>query len=330
MSANTDFWKPARKFPLTYPGLCPDDSFLLLDNNILPLTAEDSGAFFAHAGTNEPVAVDRILEDLNLPPVDERIAVLAYGANRNPATLKIKFENYRYKSPGHAIAVPMLKAYIKNADVVASGFHGQGYFFGDLLLDTKYTNLTETEVWVMLLDGDQLRVMNDSEHIKTGMYTLCDINQVMLCKPDVAVTPLCYIGTDPLFVSKHHQTPIAFSTVSASNRNIPAKTTAELIDHFIQVYDLDEKIAALINNHGEDVPLHKRLSGYMNDNWWKEFNKQHTAHKGYKKILKLFNGIVKASNHAYSLQEKIKDRCRMIDTRDPHYYRPFEYKNLIN
>jgi tetratricopeptide (TPR) repeat protein len=61
------------------------------------------------------------LSKFELASVEDRYAVVAYGANRNPATLSIKLLNYGYRSPNGVVAVPALRARMSSTDVVACG-----------------------------------------------------------------------------------------------------------------------------------------------------------------------------------------------------------------
>ena len=93
---NINEWKPARIFPLTYPGDRPDNSYLIINDKVFLIYLEnrnelESAYFFNEGG--KKVNVNSFLKKNQVPALSERYAVLAYGANRNPATLDIKFKN---------------------------------------------------------------------------------------------------------------------------------------------------------------------------------------------------------------------------------------------
>ena len=69
---------PINRYPFTpgaYPGIRPKFSFFLSSEGIIRL---------------KPSKVDRFLAERNLPPLNSRYAILAYGSNACPGQLVAK------------------------------------------------------------------------------------------------------------------------------------------------------------------------------------------------------------------------------------------------
>jgi len=312
-------WKPARQFPHTYPGDRPGQSYFLLNENVYLIFWEDTqdikSAYFLEEGRH--VYVDDILRNMNLPALTERYALLAYGANRNPATLNIKFKNYHYKTSGKGLALPVLKGSLQKADVVACNIFGQGYLYADLLLDSEFTSNTEVEAWLNLLDSDQLRVMNDSEGIKSGTYTLGQFPGYNIENIAPTISPLGYAGISNIFISPDLKKPLAFSTILAKNRTLPEMEPTAMFDHLFGVFEIRKKVAQItgLNN---DETLSGELSKYLNGQWWYHFNTNERPIRGYVKVMELLENCIRQNSLRTSTTEYLK-RKKLILTKEKAY-----------
>lgn len=303
-------WRAARQFPQTYPGDRPEQSYLLLNENIHLLFWENkddiTSAYFHQAGGRH-IKVDEVLKNMNLPTLLERYAVLAYGANRNPATLSIKFRNYQYKSTGKGLAVPMIKGTLSKADVVACNIYGQGYLYADLLYNSEDTANTEVEAWLNLLDRDQLRVMNDSETVETGMYALGMFPGYTIDATGQAFTPLGYAGNSNIFISPEFKKPLAFSTVVARNRALPEMQPMSMFDHLLDGFKIRDKVAQ-ITGLDNDEALSEELGKYLNGQWWYWFNTREKPIKGYMQVIELLGNCIGKSSRRISTAAYLKER----------------------
>ncbi len=280
-------WKPARQFPETYPGDRPPHSYFLWDDEIYPLHFENPLEPWIEQRDGTITAVDALLEKLRLPLVKDRYAVLAYGGNRNPATLAIKFLNYGYRSPGEALAVPVWRGKISGADVVACGFSGQGYFYADLLLNSNWTRQTRAEAWLILLDQDQLRAIHDSEGVRGGDYIVARFGGVTIDGYEKTLAPMGYAGKKPILLSPQTQSPLGFKSVQAERRTIPEMTPLQMLDHLLDAYGLRDSICAATGLR-HDADLAVELSKYMNGQWWYQFNTRQQPIRGYREVMRLF------------------------------------------
>ena len=281
-------WRPARKFPDTYPGECPDGSYVLWHDQVHPLVKGNLDAPYIlltnNRGGTQPL--QSFLSQRAMPALIDRVAVLAYGANRNPATLHIKLRDYAYRRSGDN-CIPVLKGQLERADVVACGLHGQGYLYGELLLDERYTSTTSLDVRVLLLNLEQLRVMNDSEGIKSGMYALAAVPGARLEGCGGTLSALAYVANERVWRSPKLQSPLAFASVPASGRRLAAMSAIQMLGHVIEALDLaNEVVSATGLAHDSSLPA--ELSKYLNGQWWYQFNTGNSPIIGYRRVMSLF------------------------------------------
>lgn len=295
-ASRVDSWTPARKHPETYPGDRPPSSYVLLDDHVCPLLLDDPETPRMVTVAGEVEDVDAALERAGLPSLSERVAVLSYGGNRNPATLLIKLHNYAYACPGTAVAIPMLRGSMVGVDVAACGLSGQGYLFGDLLVDGPLVRDTRCEVWIALVDRDQLRVLHESE-IGTGDYVAARFPGVTvdLAGEDRALRGpvLGYAARRPCFVSPVLGKPLAFSSIDAEHRALPEMSPVQMLDHVLDRPNLRERALALAaSDVNGDLAL--GVSRFMNRNWWRRFSGL-APDDGYDPLLRLVERRIAAN-----------------------------------
>ena len=311
-------WRPARKFPHTYPGDRPPQAYLLLDDTVHLISfnrATELGSAVIQTGDGSSRSVDGILADLGLPGIEDRYPIVAYGANRNPATLAIKFRNYGCSAEGEGLAVPVLRGTLTGCDMVAGGISGQGYCYGDLLFDSPWTKETRVEAWLTLLDRDQLRAINESEGVgdESGNYSLAHFPGYRINGWERAIAPLGYAGTAEVFVSPRLGTPMAFSTVEASGRDIFAAEPLEMWDHLLDVYDLRAEIAHLAGI-ADDADLSRSLSAYMNRHWWRVFADADEPAPDFSRTLGLLKDVFHRDARELSTAHSFGEKGLILDT----------------
>ncbi|WP_329262632.1 hypothetical protein OG223_45830 [Streptomyces sp. NBC_01478] len=279
-------WVPARRFPESYPGDCPTGHYLYFDGSVLPVmeSGSDEGYEVTHGGRTVPI--DRFLADAGLPPLSERFPVLAYGANRNPATLEVKLLNYGYGAHANQ-AIPVLSARLTDADVVACGLHGQGYMYGELLMGSPFSKGVEINVRVLFVDEDGLRVLNESEGVSEGMYSVARIPGVRVSGAMGEISVLGYVANARVWTSPHSNSPIAYSTINATGRRVPAMTPRQIMEHALDVLDLRDLVCRL-SGLDRDGALAGELAKYLNGQWWYAFNTGDAPIQGYSRILEQF------------------------------------------
>lgn len=274
------YWKPSRKYPDLYPGECPSGDYLLLNDRVVPFDED-------HDGTGVR-RIDELLASRGLPLLAERTPVFAYGGNRNPGTLDVKLSNYGYRSPNSVDrAIPVLRAWLGDAEVVASGLHGHGYLFGELLLKDEFSTGTVLEARVCMVDPEQLRVLNESEGIRGDGYHVARIDEVCLPASGAVFSALGYVSTVRTWVSPALGGPISFTSVPARHRRLTAMSSMQALGHVIDVLDLRKEIRSLTALR-DDATLPGELAKYLNGQWWYRFHTGRRPIDGYRAVLSLF------------------------------------------
>ena len=279
-------WQPARKFPETYPGKFPSSSYLLCNDRVHPVLPGDDPFSYMVLTAGEWESIESFLQHGHFSPLSNRIPVLAYGANRNPATLHIKLRDYEYEA-GQGSCIPALKGNLDGADIVACGLHGQGYLYGELLIDTEFTRSTLLDVSILLLDIAQLRVMNDSEGVRSGLYTLAAVPGILTEGNDREISSLAYVANERVWVSPALDSPISYSSAPALGRSLPEMSATNMLEHVIDTLHLTHEIIAATAM--SDPPLlASELAKYLNGQWWYNFNTGNRPIRGYQQIRELF------------------------------------------
>lgn len=299
-------WQPARRHPQTYPGACPEGSYVIIDDRVHALAFAEPGALdSAYAMVADAhVPLDALLRERGLPPLADRYVSLAYGANRNPGTLAIKMHNYGYERQD-GLVLPVLKGATRGRDVVACGLSGQGYLYADLLLADDAAAEVAIEAWFPLLDLGQLRVMHDGEHVRDGTYTVARFPS-RLDGFDHPVEALGYAGNDPIFVSPTLRTPIAYSTVYVDHRSLPAMDATGMIDHVLDLDRLRVRVAEILE--AAEVSTTRRFMAFMNARWWIKFLGAEEPDDRYDRLVRELTAVIRANQHPHSSAETMTRR----------------------
>lgn len=280
-------WQPARLFPETYPGKSPNTSYLLCNDRVHPVLPGDEPFSYMVLTARGWESINSFLRRGHFSTLASRIPVLAYGANRNPATLHIKLRDYGYET-SRGSCIPVLKSNLGGADIVACGLHGQGYLYGELLIDTEFTRSTLLDVSIQLLDIEQLRVMNDSEGVRLGLYTLAAVPGTSIEGGDRKISSLAYIANERVWVSPALSSPISYSSAPARGRSLPEMSATKMLEHVINTLHLRHEIVAATAI--SDPPLlASELAKYLNGQWWYNFHTGNSPIKGYQRVMELFS-----------------------------------------
>lgn len=280
-------WRPARKYPETYPGESVGHSYLLWGNRVLPISSGQAGEF-SLAVENETILLDELLRDLGLPGLKHRFPVLSYGANRNPSTLYTKLRNYSSAQEAMEHCLPVLKGQMTGADVAACRFHGHGYLYGELLLGLESCRNVELEVYVCLADLEQLAIINKSEGVDTGLYSLVLIPDVQVDGVAEGFFSLGYAAEQPVWHSPVHGSPVSYSLLPAEGRSLPSMTTSEMVDHVLGSLGLRGDLSRLTGLENDEL-MAEEVMKYLNGQWWYQFHTGASPIRGYSRALELLD-----------------------------------------
>lgn len=170
--------------PLSYPGKHPRLSFLFRGTDKVVLCPQpghrlEESLVGCRVGSPE-------LRDIC--DISERYMVVVYGSNPNPAQLESKFG-------GKSVTIPIIKGTLTGCDVVYAPFISP---YGAIPATLCESEGTEVNVWAMLVDDAQLRIMDRSEGRGTD-YQLVRMDRSILLRNGEYFGPVytyvCAAGT---------------------------------------------------------------------------------------------------------------------------------------
>ncbi|MBM7804824.1 hypothetical protein JOD57_000661 [Geodermatophilus bullaregiensis] len=277
---------------------------------MLPVVADRSSSTY-HVAMDGRRPLEELLRADGACDLSMRTPVVAYGANRNPATVHIKLQNYGAGGP-----VPVLRGRLAGADVVACGLHGQGYLYGELLLAREYVRDTTVDVFVLLLDDDQLRAMNDSEGLTSGMYSLAAVPGVRVEGVDGPVRPLAYVANERVWISPELGSPIAYSAIAAGKRVLPGMAARQVLHHAIQTLGIADAVADATGL--DPTTLADDLPKYMNGQWWYEFHTGDQPLAAHGHVLDVFSASMRRNSIPVRTLDQLS-RDRLVLPSDAAY-----------
>lgn len=221
--------------PLLYPGERPATSFVTdgeLVEKVLVRTDNDQQSFSVESDGQE-VPIDQYLAMHGAEPLDERIPVIAYGANLSPGSLKSKFTKIGRPD---ALVVPTVYAILPGHDVVWSGGPGMLGNFIAILYAGDETKDTAVNVGVNFLTHEQLLVLHATE-LNYGL------SQATVQIDGHDQLAYVYSGKDNVLIDDNHH-PIAVEGIGATSRDLKAKSTEDMLKLILDEELLSEVAAA--------------------------------------------------------------------------------------
>jgi hypothetical protein len=272
-------WPAPRQVPTTYPGAAPDDHYLLVDGRVVPLDVQWTGTGDPLTVTlDDGTPVDEVLAGVGLPTLAERIPVLAYGSNRSPHTLGLKFAHHGYDVPDDTVAVPVLAGTLTGLDVVAAGLSSQGYIYADVTPSPG----TEISVLLTLLDPGQAAAIHESEGVGRGLYDCARVSGFAVATDGDdpgdgaggALDVIAYAGRHPVFVSPETGTPVAFSAIAARARRFAAYEQVDLMAHVLSTTGVIGEVAGMLGLGADDPPgeIARELARLLSGQRWYAHN----------------------------------------------------------
>jgi hypothetical protein len=317
-SSSVADWHAARRFPDAYPGDAPAGPFCLIDDLVAPmrLGADDEIRSLEVLVDGAWASMDRQLAAWDLPRLEDRVPIVAYGGNRNPATVALKCEHYGYHSTSTARVFPVLHGHLSGMDVVAGGLSDQGYLYADVHVgDEAAAGELSVEVWVMLLDDEGVRMLHDSEGVREGGYAVARVDglQVGTCS---GLGALIYASTIPVFSSPELGSPVAFSAVRATGRTLPAMTAVEMIEHVVVSLGVEAAVRRITGITADD--LASELMKFLNGQFW---YRRHTGRRRLEtceQVEALIWSELIRSTAPESTAERLRARGRVLETAEAY------------
>ena len=210
--------------PLLYPGVKPETSFLLDGDGVFEMSvhaADSKLQFELITADGQEHDLNTYLSEQGVPAMEDRIAILGYGANMCPASLNSKFA--KVGRPDAQI-IPTVYGKLHGYDVVWSGGPGiNGNFIANLYTGPE-TEESAATVGINFLTKEQLLVMHATE-------LSYDLTTVDVEVDGVAVKALVYAGVDDILLKDGK--PVAVDAIQAEGRSLESRTTKELLDEML-------------------------------------------------------------------------------------------------
>ena len=168
---NTPVSSYERQGIFDYPGTRHDGNFITDGVEVIDIPQDPFRAL---------EAADEYLRSHGLPLIEERIPVIAYGANANPAKMVEKFDSFY--TDGIALTesalhtVPCMYATLPDTDVVWHGRPGQvGGYFAELYTGSE-TEGTEVSSLLTFLTEEQLALLHTTEGDTYSISVIKDVD----------------------------------------------------------------------------------------------------------------------------------------------------------
>ncbi|MBV9214033.1 MAG: hypothetical protein JOZ25_10365 [Actinobacteria bacterium] len=237
-----------------YPFPRPRSSVVLVGEHVFELVEVEPGELAAGRvrADGELVSLAEVAARAGAPAGDlaaPRRAVLAYGSNASP-------ESLRWKFPDHVSVLPLLRGAAAGVDVVYSAHMS---VYGSIPATLQASPATQVEVFVALLTDAQLERMTAWE-INAAPERLDGLAVALECAPRP--------GELTAFVSRHgcltaEGGEIAVAAVDAESRTYPAMTEPEVLEHARRVsapdLSLDEFVLEGVRDYARARQYTERL-----------------------------------------------------------------------
>ena len=252
----------ARKGPEDYPGSRPSYNYITDGSNIYNLPEQFEEAIDG---------IDEFISERELPGFEDRIPVVAYGANASPGSLVNKlgiYEDDYVKNggqPGLLTTVPGVWVDMPGYDVVWRGEPGlSGYGMAELYRGEMTDRNQSTQALIQYLTKEQLAIIHTTEGVKYGITELglpMPDGKVLCCIAYVARDSSVLLGEDglPLLVNGVRRSSgdeRAVDVDGAVNRMLQSvKTTGALGVVSVEVFR-----NGFLDEDGEKRPLDERTA----------------------------------------------------------------------
>lgn len=320
--------------PHQYPGERPPTSYLTDGTSVFPIHATREGdtlpKFFIKT-EDGVMELDEYLRAQGVETMEQRIPVVAYGANVNPVALleKLKVivkevelnesglpvvdENGKFvpirddvgRQRTHTarpdlMLVPTVYATLKGFDVVQHDEPAQrGRFFAELYSGPETVN-TEIQVGLNFLTKEQLLMLNATEPsyymAGLGMVTINGVGEI---------PAIIYAGKSSVLLKQGEDGslhPIALSGVPAKNRNLEAMSSAETLDYVLGLPGVQEALQSQTDRFASETAT---VESYTEEALARKLS-------GRKELLKIVGSVLATLG--------LKGSVTLTDTPDVHFH----------
>lgn len=228
--------------PHRYPGERPDHSFYTDGVDVMPIEVADDFSMTV-VTRNGVQPINDMLTEAGVPTMEERIPIVAYGANLCPQTLRNKMK--QEGRPDLAI-VPTVYGWLHGADVVWGERPGvRGAFFAELYADESVAD-TSVLVGINFLTPEQILFMHKSE----GSYNFGNFSEVTL-ENGRNVPAQMYVGAGNA-LQKDGQ-PVAVEGIERQNGHLPSQNSFDTLEYLLENDIVRSAIASNMGVAPEEV-----------------------------------------------------------------------------
>lgn len=225
--------------PFAYPGDIPEQSYLLIDNQVIEFPTYDATRSSGILGedlrtfvSGREVTLNELLTSSNQPLLEDRIPMVAYGANQNPRALVEKFTIP--DRPDLAI-VPAIDATLEDFVPVA---HGGPGVRGNVLAELGHLEGAHSNVKVIFLTPEQVLYLHESEQVyEVGVLPDADLT----LENGMKLPAIIYAGNAEIYLDAQGR-PVGFESIVGSESGIPTLTSEQMLGEMLA---LDGVIAAI-------------------------------------------------------------------------------------
>jgi hypothetical protein len=210
---------------LEYPGPRPEGSYITDGEAVVELP---------NTFREFQKAADTQLAAAGLPLIAERIPVLAYGSNANPAQLKQKLSKFETNDPTAMQTVPNCAVLLPNTMAVWHGQPGQvGSYFAELYTGPEAEG-TALQTHVGFLTLEQLGALDASEG---ETYTRIEMPaKIGLAAEDKVTNILAYTAFKSQILLDKAGKPITVASLQHRNSPLSEATPRQVLGATLRVY----------------------------------------------------------------------------------------------
>jgi len=230
--------------PNLYPGQRPEGSYVTDGQNTynVQVTAQGGEHFFSIASDQGQVDLDAFLQLQGVPRLNERIPIVAFGANMSPGSLASKFrkdvvrgeDGVERNNRPDLLVVPTVYGELADHDVVWSGGPGSNGNFTAVLYGGEKVQGTSVQVGINFLTPEQLLMLHATE-------LNYDLAETTVSVAGAPIRAYYYVGTDSMYL--HDGAPVAVSSIPAHRRRLPGASTRQLLEHVLADPNISAAVA---------------------------------------------------------------------------------------